>query len=610
MKKLLVLALVIMMVLPLIPASAESANQLIVGTTTELSGDFFTVMWGNNAADRSIKDLLHGYENIVWTRTDGYQVNNTVVTEFSTELDAEGNKTYFFTIAEDLVYSDGSPITAKDYVFAQLLTTAPEATAVGADTSAGIELLGYDAFNKGESEVFSGVHLLGDYKLSVTVKAEYVPYYYELTLVQLFPYPYKVIAPGCDIADDGQGAYISGEFTSALLEKTLLDPETGYRFNPQVTSGPYVLNTFDKVNMQAVLKLNPLFKGNYEGLKPTIETVILKKTLQNTQMDELRAGTVDLLSTVTAGDEITMGLDIAEEGLAEYVTYLRNGFGFFTFACEEGHPTADVHVRRAIGYCIDVPEFARAFTKGYGQVVYGYYGAAQWMAKMYKTELAEKLNPYALNLDAAKAELVEGGWIYNEKGEEFVEGTDTLRYKKAEDGTLIPCLIKWASTVDNSVSDLLLQMLPDNMAAVGMKIEQSTMQFAELLEYYYQPNRPDVPNGRNGYDMFNLATNFTPVFDPLYYYHTDDRYLGVNNTSGLKDEELTRIAQEMRNLDSSETEKYAELWFQWQTRWNDLLPTVPLYSNEYFDFFNPKLKGLNTDPLWYWTYDIYYLTIE
>lgn len=614
MRKMLSLFLALMMVLTIAPtmASAETApaaNQLIVGSTTDISGDLFTTMWGNNAMDAAIKGLIHGYATVFYSKESGYIIDPTVVEDFTTEVAENGDKTYTFKIAEDLTYNDGTKITAKDYVFTWLLTCSPVTESVGATLATATETMGYEAYRAGEASLFSGVRLVDEYTFSVTILAEFLPYFYELALVATSPYPYTVIAPGCDIADDGEGAYITGEFTSELLQQTMVDPAVGYRYNPKVTSGPYQFVEFNKESLQAVVKINPLYKGNYTGQKPSIETIIMKKVTQATMMSELEAGQVDLLFQVTGGNEIIEGQDLADRGVAEYNMFLRNGFGFFTFACEAGTPTYFAEVRRAIAYCIDVPEFARQFTKGFGQVVYGYYGAAQWMAKQYKEDLAEKLNTYALSLENAKAELEAGGWVLNEKGEPFVEGTDTLRYKEV-DGQLMACKIKWASSVDNAVSDLIAQMLPENMRAVGMDIEQDTMQFAELLEYYYQPNTEEIPDGRHGYQMYNLATNFTAVFDPYYYYHTDPRYLGVDNTSGLMDEQLTDLAFKMRNLNGDQTEEFGEYWFQWQQRWNELLPTVPLYSNEYFDFYNPKLKGYEADSMWNWYYAILYATIE
>ena len=95
--------------------------------------------------------------------------------------------------------------------------------------------------------------MYNDTQMAITIKAEYLPYFYELGLLSYVPYPISVIAPGCEVADDGSGAYIRNSdanvtepvFTAELLEKTILDPETGYMSHPSVVSGPYKLVSFD-----------------------------------------------------------------------------------------------------------------------------------------------------------------------------------------------------------------------------------------------------------------------------------------------------------------------------------------------------------------------------
>ena len=51
----------------------------------------------------------------------------------------------------------------------------------------------------------------------------------------------------------------------------------------------------------------------------------------------------------------------------------------------------------------------------------------------------------------------------------------------------------------------------------------------------------------------------------------------------------------------TEDDVYAAWWKLYITRWNYLLPEVPLYSNEYYDLYNAEIKGVQehpTNPFW------------
>ena len=59
-------------------------------------------------------------------------------------------------------------------------------------------------------------------------------------------------------------------------------------------------------------------------------------------------------------------------------------------------------------------------------------------------------------------------------------------------------------------------------------------------------------------------------------------------------------------------EEYLDRFVAFQKRWNELLPDLPLYSNEYHDFFNNKLKGYEgiKDSIWDLTSQINYCWVQ
>ncbi|HPF88177.1 MAG TPA: ABC transporter substrate-binding protein [Candidatus Limiplasma sp.] len=604
MKKILVLILCIALVGSALStaALAESTaedNSLIVGSVTQLSGNFFTGMWGSDTADIDVRQLLYDYQTIAWTTEGMYAVNNTAVSDVSTRL-VNNNRRYTFTINQDLYYCDGTNITAKDYVFSILLESCPEAAELGGSNISMSHLVGYSAFATGESEVFSGVRLLGDYSFSLDVSSEYIPYFYEMAFANVTPYPMSVIAPGCDIADGGNGAYITGNFTTELLRETIMDPTDGYLSHPKVTSGAYMLTDYDADAHVATFQINPYYKGNYEGQKPTIEYLTFKQVWNETMLDEIANNTVGLINKVSSGEVISNAADMELAGTAKTVTYWRTGLAFISFSCEMGI-TQSTKLRQAIAHCIDGETISDDYLEGNGVPVYGYYGFGQWFVADVQDQL-NTLNVYQLDTDAAIALLQEDGWNYNADGGAYIQGTDTLRYCLHEDGSLEPLALKMAMTEDNQAGQMVAEVLEENFKVIGASLEVDELSMGDLLKHYYRQTDRE-------YNMFFLATNFPYIYDPYYYFNTADGYQGVMNTTGLRDEELQELTVQLRETSSTEIETYEERWLAFQQRFIELEPMIPLYSNVYYDIMRPDLNNYYANNHWSWSVAILYANI-
>ena len=593
----------------ILPISSEEFGDFVVGQAGKLSGAFFTSLWGNSTYDMDVRALLHGYETVALNDRHEFIRNPTAIQSVDLWENTDGGKTYTLELAPGLLYNDGTPITAADYVFGLLLAGSPEVRELGGATILVSHIQGYDAFNNGTEATFSGLRLLDGERFSITVKPESLPFFYELSMVRATPYPISVIAPGCEIADEGAGAFIRNIdpseqdplFTSALLQQTLFDFETGYAAHPQVTSGPYQMSSFDMASGEARFTINPYFAGDWRGQKPVIDNIIITYVPPANMVTALEQGDVHLINKVVPSDDIQAGLN-SDQPIQGY-PYLRQGLGFLAYSCEEG-PTQFAAVRKAIAYALGQNELVLEFNPIYGVPVYGYYGIGQWMVQLilaggpamaYDQDTADgeeqswaslsldNLMEYPRDLAEAKALLIEDGWTLNEAGEPFQEGADLLRYKNVNDG-LMPLTLRFAKQQDNDAADIVALQLLEPARQLGIRMEIIEMSFGDLLNGYYRVSeRP--------FEMAYLATNFSGIFDPYYVFGTDDSLQGVLNTSGLKDENLAQLALALRQTAPGDLLDYCERWLEFQAAFNDALPMLPLYSNIYFDFSVDELIG-------------------
>lgn len=76
----------------------------------------------------------------------------------------------------------------------------------------------------------------------------------------------------------------------------------------------------------------------------------------------------------------------------------------------------------------------------------------------------------------------------------------------------------------------------------------------------------------------------------------------------IADEELFALAGDRGATEVGDNEAYLEKWLALQQRFNEVLPTIPLYSNVYFDFYTSELYGYQPSAYYSWASAILYAT--
>ncbi len=539
--------------------SEKEDNSIIMGNTTDLSGKFrYAAFGGTNpgAADLDVQNLSTGLETVAITKEGGYEWNPTVVKSHEETMNEDGTRTYTVTIYDDLKLSDGTPVTVKNYVVFPMVFSSPVGVAAaGKDHQSGMTLEGFKTFNtydgtegSGTKEL-AGLRMIDDYTYSITVSADYANYFYAISYAGLSAYDVSLWIGDADVKDDGNGVYFTDDFYAKEGDKYVMadhivtasqNTDTTYPY-----SGPYVVKSYDSADKSAVLELNPNFKGNYEGVKPTIAKVVYKKIVSSTQLEDLKAGTLDVIAGITGGDETNEALALADgsDGKYVYTHYSRAGYGKLGFRADYG-PAQFTEVRQAIAYCMDRAKFAKDFTGGYGGVVDGPYYSGSWMYKA-AVDQGMILNAYATSVDSAIEVLTEGGWVYDAEGNDYVEG---VRYKKipgavatendinykSKDGAYVttkvgddyymPLVLNWYGTSDNPFTDQLMTGFAsnDNVIAAGFNVQYTIGDFAPMLDELYQAAVYGYYSGSPMYSVFNFATGFTSAAYDYSYQMTID----------------------------------------------------------------------------------------
>ena len=581
-------------------------DKLTVGNPTPMRGEFFTSFWGNSTSDLDVRDLLHGYNLVFWDSEEGmFREDPSVVSGIVAVENDEGDRSFTLILQDDLKYSDGTTINAWDYAFSYLFSISPEVAEIGGTPRRMEQFQGYDEYVAGTSNVLSGIRVIADNTLVITIRHEYLPFFYEMGLLSCNPYPISVIAPGVTVRDDGDGIYLANAdetvqepvYTAELLKKTILDPENGYLSHPSVVSGPYTLTSWDGVT--AEFAINPYYKGNRNGERPTIPTLYYTQSSNETQIEDLVAGKFDLLNKVTRQDNIMDGVSRINDENISFTTYPRIGLSYISFACEKKTVSSEA-VRQAIAWCLNREQLVEEYTGNYGLLVDGYYGIGQWMYGLVMGTTAPPIDPpenendraameeyneamaafqeltldnltsYTVDTEKAAELLDQDGWTINDEG---------LREK---DGVVLD--LKMIYPAGNNISEYLDKNFLSNLEQVGIRLTVEEVPMNELLSRWYQQEERDE-------DMIYLASNFDLIFDPSAYFSAD----GTWAYTSLADDTLYAEAMAMRNTEPGDVLTYVQHWVAFQERFNQILPMIPIYSNIYFDFYTRYLQNYNID---------------
>lgn len=623
MKKILALVLSLAMLSGLSLAYAESgaldpSSTLTVGTP-EFNGDF-VYDFTNNSYDKYVKDLTSGeyyYSTYTHTPENEFVLNEVVVKGVDIADDEAGNRTYTFELHDDLLWNDGTPITAFDYVFGLLVRASREWLAQGTTATAGDSLVGYEAYHSPapltddagnvvdadgnivedyegltEDELadkFAGVQLIDEYTFSVTIDGANLPYFYETSYAKAVPLASAVWAPGCDIESDAEGSRIVGIDLSEALA-TVAGTE---RYAPTVTCGPY--SFVSNENSTVTLKANPYFKGDLDGELPKFENVVVKYVNSDTDVDQVITGEIDLTNGVVEGKKIEAA---KAADTSDVNSYKRYGYGMIAFHCDFG-PTADQNVRWGLACLIDRTEVLDYVLGGYGGTVDGPYGVAMWQYQEREDELDEQLIPISFNIEKANEYFDATEWVFEADGATAFDATKAtadasyIRHNAAGEALRIEHM----GSENNDVTRAVQSQFAKNAGLAGVTFNVTEADFGTLLDnYYYGFQMGDD----QFYHSFNLANSFEPEYDPYYGSdHSDFAGTQVNSTQ-ISDAALDTAIEKMRELSPDQTEEHADAFVEYVVRWNQLLPSIPLYSNEYFDIFNVRITGVETTPFVTW----------
>ena len=601
---------------PVVPldASPTRDNTLIVGYNVLFTGEAIAG-FSNMSYDITIRNLLHGDVGTVAVDPAGELfVNEKVVDRVWRVDDSAGNRTYTFQIAEGFTWSDGTAITAFDFVSNVLWTASPqwvfEAGAV-LHSSTFRELVGWADYaaplmiqedpdweapeddedatppmmvNPDRVEHFRGVRLLNDMTFSLTISADELPYFFELILVSVSPIPAHVYLPGVDIITDENGS----RFSTDILDMTLaVAAPGGERFNPTVVAGPYTwVSNADGV---VTVARNPMHGGNALGLFPSIDFIQQTDAPSAVDVDMLFAGEVDLLPQHLTADKIERVIANPDFAIHDFIRW---GYGVVNFQhWENDHlPISDLNVRLAFAHVIDRQAVLDQVLAGRGSLIDTMASPGQWMWQAAGAEALARMTPYTFSIELAHDRLDETQWIFESDGV-----TPFDREKANAQGTYLrhnsDGEVLWVrnAAASQDVGDAIEIETVPNAAMAGMRFTSEFVDWGAVISP--NVNAPwTLTEEERVFSTFSMGTGFTSaVFDPWWL---ESEFYRSPSTIGWQDPVMDEYIIAMRRTEGGDYEAFASAWVNFVVRHNQMVVSLPLYNNIWADLYNPRIQGM------------------
>ena len=524
-----------------IPASDPSKNPISERKDTLVIGidapeEVFNPLYAESTNDAYVVESV--FQGLV--SVDGKGMPIEALAE-SYKISDDG-LTYTFKLRADAKFSDGTKVTSDDVAFT--LTAACDPTYDGVhDFVNATGLKGAKAYKEGTATSVEGIKVVDDKTIEITLEKVNADAIYDLTVEIL------------------SKAYYGKDYKQGNL-----DYIKGFNKTPMGAGAYKLVET--KAGQEVILVANE----NYYLGEPKIKNLIYKVTSEETRIQMLQTGEIDMDMVTVNKDNVDM---IKGLGFLDLHIFPTNGYGYIGLNFKNDK-FKDVKVRQALAYGLNRAEVVNAvYEGGFADVINVPQSKESWA--YYPGD-----KKYEFDLEKAKSLLEEAGWKV---------GGDGIREK---DGAKLT--IKFTASTPNPVNDAIIPVAQANYKEIGVGFEAEQMDFNAVRE--------KVTNGN--FEMFFMAWVLTPSPDSTNIFRTE----GSQNKTGYAN---TRVDELLAaGLQETDIEKRKETYKELYKVLNEDLPYIYLYQRRDMWVVNSRVKGFENEitPYKKFTRSLYKITLE
>jgi peptide/nickel transport system substrate-binding protein len=547
--------------LAVVPASAQDTTCCQGGTIIEgnFGGDVKTmnpILASDTASQRIISLTQIGFLGVDVDK-GAYAPNEPGALVKNWDVSADG-KTYTFHLRNDLVWSDGTPITSADVLYTW---KAIQAAGKGTVDSP----LAYVLAAPGQSGI-TDVQAPDANTVVVTFSSS------ECTAL-------------------GEASALIPAPTQALPADVTQLNDADYNLNPTVTSGPFTFGEF-RPGEQVTVNGNPSYKDAIKGVVEPTSYIYKNVPDANVEVDQFLAGQLNLLDTPA----VARRADIRASKSQVY-SYTGDAWDYLAFntadptnpqnalddkgnPIDQGHHPlfGDVAVRQALSHAIDVNAIIKAALFGEGTQMSSFLIPSSWAND-------KSLAPITYDTKLAGQMLDAAGFIDDDNDPSTPRVAKGAKY--APDGTKFEFTLY--TNDGNARRTAIGQLVQDQLAQIGVKVDFQTIDFNTLLDIMNGQTFDAIILGwRNGYPDDPDATSlFTP---------TGDVVGSGNNFTSYSNPEFTKLNAQAKSVAGCATADRAPIYQQMEKIMQNDVPYVWLEAQNGMYAAGPNVQGFDPRP--------------
>ena len=522
------------------PAVENATLQVALVKDDPLVGVFNEILY-QDGYDGDILSMF--LSSSLFEVNDNFEIIDTGVATLN--VDAK-NKKATIKIKDGIKWSDGVPLTADDIIYAYEVLGSKDYTGIRY-TKEYQKVIGMNDYHSGKSKTISGVKKIDDKTVEIS------------------------------FSEMGQSIFSGGNglMANALPKHYLKDvPIKNLVSSDKIRTKPVTLGPYNLVKISRGESMEFVANPYYYKGKPKIKKAILQVVNPQSIVAALKAGKYDYVmempDSLYNNYKDFRNLEVlGQQDL--YYSYVGFKLGHFDKAKGENvsdpnAKMADLNLRQAMIYAIDVDQIAQAFYFGLRQ------RATSSIPPVFKKYFPKDLTGFPYNLAKAKQLLDESGY----------KDVNNDGFREDKNGK--PLQIKMAFMAGGDVAEPLAQFYLQSWKKIGLNVSLTSGRLLAFQNFYEK-----VQGDTKDIDVFFAAWGVGTDVNPT---SSAGRSSQLNYTRFVSPENDKFIAEILGEKSLTIPNYKAEMYKKWQEYYINQAVEVPLMYKYKLTPVNKRLKNV------------------